>query len=109
LHLAAAYGFAGIVKDLLAAGANIEAEGDPAGVHPLHVAADAGKADVLKLLLDHGAKVDARDREERTPLMLACRSGNDEAADGRSSQHENRTFASGQCTARPKRCAATPL
>jgi len=34
----------------------------------------------LKLLLDHGAKVDARDREERTPLMLACRSGHVEAA-----------------------------
>jgi ankyrin repeat protein len=46
LHLAAAYGSAGIVKDLLAAGANIEAEDYPAGVHPLHVAADAGKADV---------------------------------------------------------------
>src|SRR5689334_11846052 len=75
LHLAAAYGFVGIVKDLLAAGANLEAEDDPAGVHPLHVAADAGKADVLKLLLDHGAKVDARDREERTPLKMASAPG----------------------------------
>src|SRR5262249_12985562 len=81
LHLAAAYGVPGIAGDLIAAGANIEAEGDPAGAHPLHVAADSGNTEVVLLLLDHGAKVDARDRQQRTPLMLACRSARVNAAE----------------------------
>jgi len=48
LLLVAAYGYVEIAKDLIAAGANIEAEGDPAGEHPLHVSADAGNTRIVQ-------------------------------------------------------------
>ena len=39
----------------------------------LHWAADRGLLEVTNILLDYGADVNARDLNEATPLMAACR------------------------------------
>lgn len=72
LHLAAQLGHVAVAAALLDAGADIEAEGEPARSHPLHVAAFNNRLDVARFLLDRGAQVDARDAEGRTPLMVAA-------------------------------------
>jgi len=72
LHLAAALGHVAISDALIEAGADLEAEGEPARAHPLHLAAYHNRSDVARLLLDRRAQVDARDAEGRTPLMVAA-------------------------------------
>ena len=45
---------------------------DEFGKAILHYAAELGRVDMVKLLLRHGADTNARDRNEDTPLLLAC-------------------------------------
>ena len=72
LHHAAAHGNIEVTTALIDAGANLEAEGEPARAHPLHVAAQNDQAHVAKLLVERGAQVNARDGEGRTPLIVAA-------------------------------------
>lgn len=70
LHIASGAGATEIMAALIAAGADIEAEG-PAGFRPLHLAAKKNQPAAVKLLIEHGAKVDSRDSFGFTPLMVA--------------------------------------
>ena len=76
LHLAVGIGNTEVAEALVAAGANLEAEGEPAGAHPLHVAAKVNEPAIAAMLIDRGAKVDAADSQGRTPLMVAAVNGN---------------------------------
>lgn len=63
----------GVVKTLLAVGANVNAQNE-AGRTPLHTAVadeDGPSMDMLNTLLSHGADPDAKDREGHTPADLA--------------------------------------
>ena len=75
LHLAVGIGSVEVAEALIAAGADLEAIGEPAGAHPLHVAAKVNEPAIAALLIDHGAKVDAADGQGRTPLMVAAVNG----------------------------------
>ena len=46
---------------------------DSEGRTALSLAAESGNPDAVKLLLDRGANIDHRDKQQLTPLMLACR------------------------------------
>ncbi|MGD1002511.1 MAG: ankyrin repeat domain-containing protein [Candidatus Brocadiia bacterium] len=63
--------YAGVVKLLLAAGANANAR-DVSGHTPLHTAAMGDRREVIKLLLAAGASVNARDHFGYTPLHYAA-------------------------------------
>ncbi len=76
LHLAVGMGNVEVAKALIAAGADLEAKGEPASAHPLHLAAQLNEPAIAALLIDHGAKVDAADGQGRTPLMVAAVNGN---------------------------------
>ena len=68
-----------IVKDLLAAGAHVNASnGDSAT--PLNYAVRKGSMETIMLLLQGRADVNLGDRNTGPPLMDACRAGNLEAA-----------------------------
>lgn len=70
LHIASDLGAVEVMAALIAAGADIEAEGR-GGAHPLHLAATKNHSAAVTLLLDHGATVDSRDNFGFTPLMAA--------------------------------------
>ena len=72
LHIAVGLDSMEIATALIEAGADLEAEGEPARAHPLHIAAQSNQAAMTNLLLEHGAQVDARDGQGRTPLMIAA-------------------------------------
>lgn len=74
LHLAAAAGWEGCAAMLIAAGADVAAEGD-LGRTPLHCAATDGHTGCIELLLRSGAPADARDAAGWSPLHLAARAG----------------------------------
>jgi ankyrin repeat protein len=77
IHLAAYWGHAQIVRELLARGVDAMAR-DVHGCTPLHIACCEqfrGVAEVVKVLLDAGAMVDARTERGVTPLMLAAGHG----------------------------------
>ena len=74
LHAAAAAGQADVVRQLLTAGAALEA-GDDRDRTPLHHAAQAGKAATVEVLLAAGAALEARDELDRTPLHFAAQAG----------------------------------
>ncbi len=67
------------VKQLLAAGADVNAQ-NQYGSTPLSEAAVAGNAEVIERLLKAGAKVDAANADGQTALMILARSSNVEAA-----------------------------
>jgi len=74
LHLATAYGHGGVVKLLLASGAEVNARDEDGGT-PLHHAASHGLVAVADLLLAKGAAVGAADDNGWTPLHWAAWDG----------------------------------
>ena len=68
--LAALSSHIGVMRVLLAAGANVEAV-RAGGMRPLHVAITFGHVAAATLLLDAGADVNALDNAGRSPLALA--------------------------------------
>ena len=79
LHAAAAAGQADVVRQLLTAGAALEA-GDNRDRTPLHHAAGAGHVEVVELLLAAGAALEARDEPGSDPAAPCggggpCRGG----------------------------------
>lgn len=77
LHFAAESGNMEIVKMLLDAKANPNAQ-DRTGKTPVTVAAERGKMDVLKALLAAGGDVNARDQVQGSPLLWASGLGTTE-------------------------------
>lgn len=85
LHAALAFGaptnaavkpdFKGVVKLLLARGAQVNAKGGGSGLSPLHIAAVTGDREMIELLLANGADVDAKDTEGKTPMYDAALGG----------------------------------
>lgn len=73
LHVAAYYGHAAVLTQLLYAGADIEA-GDCHQRRPLHLAAGRGHVDVVFALLSRGAFVDSQDFSGEIPLHYATKS-----------------------------------
>jgi ankyrin repeat protein len=67
LHCAAFWGRYEIAKQLLDAGAKIEAATDR-GTTPLHEAVDLSNVRLVRLLLEHGANPNRRDKNNETPL-----------------------------------------
>ena len=74
LHAAAAAGQADVVRQLLTAGAALEA-GDNRDRTPLHHAAAAGHVEVVESLLAAGAALEARDNRGRRPVHHAAGAG----------------------------------
>jgi hypothetical protein len=77
-HLQASKGYANIMRQLLKAGAKVNAK-DKTGSTPLHRAAGAGKFDTVLVLLEEGhAKVDSHDKTGSTALSVAvaCKEAN---------------------------------
>eukprot|EP00752_Nemacystus_decipiens_P017481 g15673.t1 len=72
LHLSAWQGEVGVVKLLLARGADVDAENN-LGSTPLNRAAVAGRTEVIELLLDAGADLEHQDDISGTPLHGAAR------------------------------------
>jgi cytohesin len=70
LHVAAYHGHAGVVGQLLGAGAALGAQ-DANGHSPLHLACAAGHVDVVAALLKAGADVSLQDKKGRCPADLA--------------------------------------
>jgi ankyrin repeat protein len=76
--LQASKGFVNILRQLLRAGAKVNAK-DKTGSTPLHRAASAGKFDAALVLLEEGrARVDSHDKTGSTALLVAvaCRESN---------------------------------
>lgn len=65
---------------LLAAGANVEAQG-PSGLTALHLACYLGNTRTAEQLIDAGANVEARQAEGYTPLMMAANAQQEEAVE----------------------------
>ncbi len=95
LYLATVEGHEDIVRLLLAAGAEIEAQ-NRRGLRPLHMAALNGYDTLVELFIDKGAEVNIKDNEdEDTPLHLAAKRGRTNAiklllANGAKSTTKNR-------------------
>ena len=64
LMTAAGFGLSGLVKQLLAAGADVNALEPQMGATALHKAAQSGSPEVIGLLLDHGAFLD-----QQSPIL----------------------------------------
>ncbi|KAL7819560.1 ankyrin repeat-containing domain protein [Trichoderma aethiopicum] len=61
-----------VVFDLLAEkGSDIDVRSKESGQTPLHRCAETGRAAAVQWLVERGADIEAKDREHRTPLMLA--------------------------------------
>lgn len=75
LHYAASRGQTGLLRLLVAQGANINAVDQP-GNTPLHRAVENGDLEAAGLLLDQGADVNAKDFSNNTSLHLALTSRN---------------------------------
>ncbi len=76
LMAAALKGHVEVARVLLANGAEL----NPPGWTPLHYAAFENRAAMIEFLLEKGANKNAVAPNEFTPLMLAARNGNEEAA-----------------------------
>ena len=74
LRKACLKGYIEVTKQLLAAGADVNANFDN-GISPLHYAAVSGRKEVAELLIAEGADVNAKDHKGRTPLDLAIGTG----------------------------------
>ncbi|KAF8448273.1 ankyrin repeat-containing domain protein [Kalaharituber pfeilii] len=71
LHLAAQGGRVEVLKQLLAAGAQVNI-GNKDGKTPLHLAAEMGHAEFVQQLIAAGAEVNRRDNGGRMPLLHAA-------------------------------------
>eukprot|EP00966_Prymnesium_polylepis_P168523 3896284-Prymnesium_polylepis.1 len=71
LHSAARRGDPGLCRELLEAGAPVDAA-DEDGHTALHLACDLGEGEVVTCLLQHGAAPDAQNADGSTPLHMAC-------------------------------------
>lgn len=80
LYRAVVLGYDTLVTTLLDHGANLEAEGGPAGATALMGAAARGRTDLLRLLIDRGANVNATDNNGETALVKAEKGGHTAAA-----------------------------
>jgi len=79
LHDLASVGYVDRVRQLVDAGADVNAK-DNNGRTPLRWAASEGHADVARLLVDAGADVNAKDNNGWTPLRWAASEGHADAA-----------------------------
>lgn len=70
-----------IVKTLIEAKCNVNKATYLAHATPLHYAVSNGSLDCARLLIGAGAEIEAQTSSGRTPLMLACRSGHEQAVD----------------------------
>lgn len=75
LHWAAIRGHWGIVVELVAAGAPVNAVGGDGGT-PLHWACHHDRDDMVAMMVDAGAEISVSNRWGRTPLHVAARRGN---------------------------------
>lgn len=79
LHLAAFFGRAETVTQLLALGADVDAVSlNPMNVHPLHSAVAGGNLRCVEVLLGHGAQPNAHQHGGWTALMGAAASGRED-------------------------------
>jgi ankyrin repeat protein len=77
LHLAAFFGHAGVVTELLRRGAQVDAwSRNSLANQPLHAAAAGGSLEVCRLLVEAGADVNARQHGAYSPLHEAAHNGN---------------------------------
>ncbi len=76
LMMAVLHGHSAIAQQLLARGASV----NRAGWTPLHYAASGPEPKLVALLLERGAAIDAPSPNRSTPLMMAARYGNPDAA-----------------------------
>lgn len=74
LLLAAKYGYAKCVRELLAAGADT-AQANFEGMTALHWAARNGYEPIVKLLFESGAKIETKDKNGWTPIHRAAYNG----------------------------------
>ena len=76
LHLASEEGYTEIVKELIAMGADINAQNS--SLHtPLNLVADGeNRTETMKVLLEKGANVNIPDSQYCTPLHITCEQGN---------------------------------
>ena len=81
IHDAAEDGNIEVVKQHLAAGANVNTKGGWLKVTPLHYAADEGHKEIVELLITNGADVNAKDVGDGTPLHNAVAWGRKEIAE----------------------------
>lgn len=77
LMAAARTGHAGTVRDMIAAGANVNLK-DEHGNTPLIEAARNGHDDVVRALLAAGADAKARNDDRKTALMLAAQNSHED-------------------------------
>jgi len=80
IHYAAKAGNIEVVKQHLAAGADVNAKGKY-GRAPLHYAASNGRKEIAELLIAKGADVNAKDANGETPLDWAIQFTQTEIAD----------------------------
>ncbi|MDR0633022.1 MAG: ankyrin repeat domain-containing protein [Holosporales bacterium] len=74
LNVAAQYGSLDVVRALMKSGTRVDIQ-NTRGLPPLHNAVYHGQLNVIDLLLN-GRGIETRDRDGRTPLMIAVEAGN---------------------------------
>ena len=81
LHTAVRFNHEGLVKLLIASGANVNEEGGWQKGAPLHWASLAGRLRIVELMISNGANVNAKAKNGGTPLDWARIEGNKQVAD----------------------------